>query len=426
MKKLTVIALFFLLVILAAGGREAAGSGYAVYSQGQDSMAQGTALVAHTNSPSAIFYNPALINSLSGTQAEANLTILDPSRKFTSSVTGRSFSSQDNLIYVPSGFMSYKFNDKLSAGIGFFTPFGLVSNWGETWEGRYITTKASLLTIDVNPVLSYKVLDNLSVAAGPDFVYADANLQKMLNLSGFRLPDARQTLKGDAVGFGWNAGVAWDPHADWTVGGSYRSAVVLRIDGTLSNDLPAGTPGVIASLLPNTGAHTKNTLPAQAAIAVAYKGIPHLVIELGGRWEEWSKYNELRVDLDSPVAGATVSITPKNWKDIFAFDAGAKYQISDAFAIMAGYILQGNPIPDATFEPSVPDSGSSVYTAGVEYKTGKFRTSIAYGYQHFPQRTKNNAIDDNVADGILNPATSANGVYSSHIHLIGFTVAYSF
>ena len=42
-------------------------SGFAIYTQGADSLGQGNSVTAHLQSPSAIFINPALINKLEGT-----------------------------------------------------------------------------------------------------------------------------------------------------------------------------------------------------------------------------------------------------------------------------------------------------------------------------------------------------------------------
>jgi hypothetical protein len=41
-------------------------------------------------------------------------------------------------------------------------------------------------------------------------------------------------------------------------------------------------------------------------------------------------------------------------------------------------------------------------------------------------RTKDNAIDDNPFDGVVNPATSANGRYKTTIHIVGASLTYGF
>jgi len=41
-------------------------------------------------------------------------------------------------------------------------------------------------------------------------------------------------------------------------------------------------------------------------------------------------------------------------------------------------------------------------------------------------RKKQNALDDNPLDGLINPLTSANGLYKGNIHLVGMSLTYRF
>jgi len=402
-------------------------SGFAVYTLDQTAGAQGMAVVAHTDSPSTIFYNPALMNTLQGVQAAINFTVIAPSYKFHSDITGKDYSGVDNNEYVPSLFITQKFNDKLSWGGGVYTPFGLSTNWGETWEGRYITTKASLQTINVNPAVSYRVLPNLSIAAGVDIMTANATLSKALNLSPLGLPDGQQTLKADdATGFGFNVGLAWDPVKDITVGAAYRSRIRLDFEGNVTNNLPSETPAPLASLFPDTQGSTDITLPDQVFFGVAYKGIDRLTVEAGGRWEGWSSYKELLIELQQPIAFSSESVTPKNWTNVWSFGVGTKYQLTDTLALMAGYLWQSSAVPDSTFEPSIPDNDSSVYSIGLKYQIGKLWMSPSYEYQHVYSRTKDNTVDGNPSGSVFDPATSANGTYRTNLQIVGLTVGYLF
>ena len=53
-------------------------SGFSVYEYGAEEQAQGNAVAAQINSPSAIFYNPAGIAGLQGTQVKFGTSILFP------------------------------------------------------------------------------------------------------------------------------------------------------------------------------------------------------------------------------------------------------------------------------------------------------------------------------------------------------------
>ncbi len=418
--RLVVMAVFFVSLAVCT----VYGAGFSVNTQGATPLGQGNAVIAHTNDPSSVFFNPALINSLPGTQIEVGTSLLIPGNEFESSFSGRSFETERDVFFPSTFYATRKVSQKFSAGFGFFSNFGLATNWPDNWEGRYIATKSELTTYTLNPVVSYRLTPNISVAAGVPFVFLSAKLNKMLNLD--PLPDVRQTLKGDAFSAGFNTGILIDITRDISVGLAYRSGIRMRINGNITHAFPAGIPAAVTSLFPDTGAHTTLKLPAMANIGIAYRGLPRTTIELGGRWEGWSSYDQLGIITDRPIAGFQEITYPKKWKDIYSLNMGARYQANDAVAVMAGYIYEGTPVPDATFDPVVPSGTSHVYCIGTDIRFSRFLLGISYAYQKVNGRTKNNAIDDNPSDGIVNPAASANGVYRTDLHMVGISVTYRF
>lgn len=402
------------------------GSGFAIFTQGASALGQADAVIAHADDPSAIFFNPALINKLDGTQIESGTTVLLPSQEFKSDVSGKTFRTEDDVFFPSTFFITHKFNDKISAGLGVFNPFGLGIDWGDEWEGRYITTNSELQTFNINPVASYQITPNIAFAAGVDFLLLDTTLEKQINLSPYGLPDAGQRFDGDGYGIGYNLGILYDINEDISIGASYRSKIKVDINGDAAFDLPAGTPSLISTLFPNTGGNAHITLPQVGQAGVAYKGFNRLTLETGLRWEGWSSYKELRIKLDQPVAGSTTSIAEKNWHDAYSANLGAKYQLNNTVALLAGYLYGGNPVPDRTFDPVVPDATTHLFTVGTNIKYKNMRIDIAYGYQLLEGRSKNNAVDDNPSEGIVNAATSANGKYNTDIHMFGISLTYTF
>lgn len=398
------------------------GSGFAIYTQGASSLGQSAATIAHTEDASAIFFNPALINKLEGTQIQIGTTLMFPKREFISE-SGIKYKEQTNLHYPSTFYVTHKFNDKVSVGLGVFSPFGLGTKWPEDWEGRYITTKADMKSYNINPVVSVQITPNIALAGGINILFIDTTLEKKLNFSLFGLPDGNQKLKGEGTGYGFNLGVSVDLHKDISIGASYRSTIKVDIDGKLNHDLPAAP---LMVMFPNTNGSVKLKLPAQFHFGVHYKGLAPLTFEIAMRWEGWSSYKELRLNVEQPVLGYTTLVTPKNWKDTYSFLFGAKYKLNDSISILAGYLYSGNPIPDDTFEPTIPDANTHLLTTGISYKKKNFNLDIAYAYQKLQNRKKNNSIDDNPLDGLLNPPTAANGTYKSALHMIGMSFTYKF
>jgi long-chain fatty acid transport protein len=406
------------------------GSGFTIDTQGASSLAQGAATIAHTDYASAIYFNPALINKLEGTQVELGTTLLFPSSKFKSDITGKTFKIERDVLYPSTFYITHKINDKVSAGLGVFNPFGLRTKWSENWEGRYIITNSGMQTYNINPVVSYQITPYIAVGAGLDFLFLDATLEKKINLSlltfPFPFPDGGQKFKGDGNGVGYNLGILFEPHKNISIGASYRSEIKVDIDGDATFDLPPGSPPFIRALFPDTPGNTDITLPQQTYLGIYYKGFDPLTFEVALRWEGWATYDQLKINLDKPVAGSKTSISKKDWKDTYSVSIGAKYQLNDSVAFLAGYLYGGNPIPDKTFDPTIPDAKTHQLSIGTDIKYKKLRFALAYAYQKWQSRNKSNSIDDTPDDGFFNPATSANGEYNSNLHVIGITLNYRF
>jgi len=371
-------------------------SGFALFTQGASALGQGNAVTAHSQSPSTIFFNPALINRLEGTQFEIGTTVIVSSHEFSDGNPADSTSNTST--FFPSTFyVTHKFNNSLSAGLGVFTPFGLGTRWNDDWTGRYTATKSDLQTFDFNPVLSYQVTPALSVAAGVDVIYLNATLENKIFTGG---PDVGQKFKGDGTGVGFNVGVAYDLCKSVTLGAAYRSEVKITASGN-------GTfsPEVAAFGLSNSGGKADITLPQQVTAALAYTPIDALTLEAGMRWEGWSSFDKLTIALDSGLS----STSPRAWNDTWGFNLGARYRINDTVALLGGYIYGNTGVPDTTFDPSIPDAATHIFCAGTDLNFQPFKVGLSYAYQMYVDRTKHNDIGANPLANSLGLETRANG-----------------
>ena len=186
----------------------------------------------------------------------------------------------------------------------------------------------------------------------------------------------------------------------------------------MSTRLPAGADAV-APLFPTTSGEAKLTLPRQISGGIAYHINPKIIVQTGLRWEEWSSFDELRINFDRPVAGQTQRLSPRDWDDTLAFNIGGQYQFSDTYALLLGFLYENNPVPDDTFEPAIPGADSYLYSIGLTADYERLEFSISYGLQTRDSRTKNNAIS--ALDG-----STANGTYKSQLHLLGVSLSYRF
>lgn len=398
-------------------------SGFGIFTHGAAPLGEAAAVTAHGEAPSSVFYNPALINRLDGTQVEIGTTLLFPSREF-SGVSGQRAETKDTVFYPSTFFITHKFSDRISVGFGVFSPFGLGTDWGTTWEGRYLATNSEMLTFAFNPVVSVKITPRLTLAAGLDIVYLDTTLEKNVNMNGLNfalggifgpdlISDNGFKFDGDGTGVGFNIGFLYDVSDTVSVGASYRSEVKIGVKGTGSYATQ------YAPFLVNASGKADLTLPQQVSAGISYSGFAPLVLEAGVRWEDWSSFRRLRVTFDN----GTSQEAPKNWKSTFAYNVGARYRFNDTVSLLAGYLYSDNPVPDETFEPSIPDADTHLFCVGTELTFNKLVLSLSYAYQKLESRTKSNMVGDPFG---LPGSGTANGKYKSDIHLLGASLAFKY
>ena len=394
-------------------------SGYAVFTHGASALGEASAVIAHNDGPTAIFYNPALLSQLPGTQVQAGTTIIFPSREFQSEFSGTSFKSENDFFTPSTFYLSRRFSDKVSGGFGFFSPFGLGNDWGKEWEGRFIATNSELKTFNLNPVVSLRLTPRLAVAGGINLLYLDSTLERQLRATALNIPapglEIGQKFSGDGSGWGFNLGLLLDLTDNLALGASYRSEIKVDVKGDVSFSSPEGFPVT----LPELSGKTDLTLPQQAFTGLYYKGLDPLTFEVGLRWEGWSAFDELRIEL----LNGQNSVTPRDWDDSFAYNLGVRYRLNPTVTLLAGYLYGETPVPDHTFDPSIPDADAHVFSLGTDLEFNRYKVALSYAYQRFEDRSKNNLIGDSP---VAAASDLANGTYKSDLHLVSLGLTYRF
>ncbi len=403
------------------GTAAAWGAGFALMQQGTAAMAQGNAFVAEASDASAIFYNPAGLNQLKGAQFYQGLFLNHPDREYS----GLGQDSQTNHRWYKSmtAYFAIPVHHRVALGIGFFSPFGLGTAWPPTWAGRYVTTFSSMKTYNLNPVISVKVLENLSVAAGFDVLWSKVRLKRKTPVVVRRrvFPDGEISLDGNGVGYGYNFGMLYEPLSGVKLGVSYRSQVSVMHYGAFTTNLPPPFPAVTS-----IAGSANLVYPPSLTMGIACSRFKPFGFEFDTTWTGWSSYDKLKVNLDWPImvngVMNTTLTTPKNWHDAWAFRFGANWAIKEGMKVRVGYIYDLTPVPDTSFDPQVPDANRHIFTVGGDLKIWRFTLGIAYNYILSESRTKNNAI---VTNGVP-AALQANGRYNSDVHSIGLNWAFQF
>ena len=399
------------------------GAGFALVQQGTAAMAQGNAFVAEADDPSAIYYNPAGLNQMKRPQVYLGTFLNYPDREFHGS-NGVYSVTRPRLYESGSFYLVYPTNDRVALGLGYFTPFGLGTDWPASWAGRYITTYSRLKTYNVNPVLSLKLTKNLSIAGGVNFLWSDVRLRRNTPLIPQPLIDGKSDLSGSGNGIGANFGLLYEPLQGVKFGLSYRTQIFVHHTGQLQLSLPAFVRGVPRSI----DGSADLTFPPSLTFGVSVNRFTPFTFDIDATWTGWSTYDglELKLSKGIPVSGipANSILFEKKWHDAWALRFGANWQVKDNMKIRAGYTFDMTPVPNSTFEPQVSDSNRHIFAVGSDLKIRRLTLGIAYNFILFEPRYKDNTFTIN---GIPLPnASQVNGKYQSTSHSLGLSSKFEF
>jgi len=379
------------------------GAGFALYEGSARGNALGGSLIATADDPSAIFYNPAGITQLEGTEIMAGATFIRPSIDIkTMTPMGELKTSSENNTWIPPHlYGTFQLNDKFWAGFGLYSRFGLGTEFDEDWPGRYNSYNAVIKTFSLNPDIAWKLNDKLSLAAGVSAMWMDLKLQRKIPVPS--RSDMDFTLKGDSWGYGYNVALRYKPLSRVEIGVSYQSEVEQSLDGDA--DIEVG----------KTGADGDVTLPQMLSLGVGFHPVDRIHLELSAIYTGWSSYDELKISFDNPaLLGTSESTSVKDWDNVWRYQFGLEYKVTDALDIQLGYVYDQSPIPDRTADYLIPANDRQLYSLGGSYHWTNWTLDLSYTYLKIDDRT----IAGRAGEGIL-PSQFEDG----YTHLFGVSVS---
>ena len=423
------------IVLLAWGSGESWGGGLSFSEHGAKATGMGNAFAGQADDPSALFYNPAGITQLKGTQVIYGFSVVYLDATFRSSTTGEATQLQDQFPLVPHFFVTHKFKswDKLSVGLGIYTPFGLTVDWPDNWQGRFTSINAKFRATLIHPTVAYRVTEDLSVAAGLRWANVAAEFQQKFNV-GTGESKAR-VWDGTAAPIGWNVGLLYHfKDYSTSVGVQFRSEMQAQIGGTAEFSGPAG------ALFTPTRFHSSFKMPPQLVAGISTKTIRNWTVNAEVEWEGWSTVGSLPLHFvstpDSPLKQQTLD-TPgrKLWKNSYVYRLGAEYKPEGRpYAFRAGYFFDETPIPDNTFDANIPNANLHAFTAGSGYEWDLKRPlldalglDIAYLIGFYEKRSiDNSTLSPDNKGGALGLGPPAFGSYSTTAHVLTVSVTLKF
>jgi len=203
-------------IVVSAPMSEVFALGFRNADQGAAATAQGNAFIAQADDATAIYYNPAGLTQIQGTDIANGGDLTFPDERLKDGEPG---TSMTKVSLTPHLYGATDFGLRESPwrfGLGVNVLFGNQAVYPQNGLFRYQITSANLQVINIQPTVAYKFNEHLSLGAGLN-VY-DASTA--LNSHSAVAPglDGHFHFDGDGLAVGATAGLMWKITPQHTVG----------------------------------------------------------------------------------------------------------------------------------------------------------------------------------------------------------------
>ena len=389
---------FVLTTILALSSSSASGAFFGLFENSVSNMgvahAGGSAIV---DDATTIWYNPAGLTRLEGSQFSVGGHLILPSTEFdpTSAttalgapITGGDGGDAGEDAVIPHLYYSRPLNDRLTFGLGVNVPFGLSTEYDDGWVGRFHAIRSEVETININPAVGFKINDRFSIGVGVSIQRADATLTQAVDFPticaaaacGLPVTEGKAKLQADDTNLGANIGLLWQVGDDTRIGVAYRSAMTHELEG----DVDYATDALTALFAANPAVNIVDsdldvdvTFPASISLSAYHQLNSQWAIMGDVTQVRWARFPELRIKFDS---GQSDSVLTLDLDDVERIAVGAIYKPNRSWTYRFGIAFDDTPTPNAEARtPRLPDEDRIWYTFGFNYKKDE-RMSIDFAY----------------------------------------------
>ena len=368
-----------LAVAVAIASGQIMANGLAVNEQSVSGM--GTSFAGRSSSAqdaSTVFGNPAGMSRLQRAEISGGVAAIWPETDITASAdnvgTGTNKGDIAPDAVVPFAYYVRPINEKWHFGLGLYVPFGVISDYEKSFQGRNHGLYSKVQVTTLQPTVSYRINDRVAVGFGPTINKIDGKLTSN-PLANAGLPgaeNAKARIKGDDIAYGFNLGVLVDVTDRLSWGLSYRSKVDYELEGHISYiDFPAPLEG-------RYDGSVDITMPESVDTSVTYRANDKWTLYAGSTWTRWSRLKELNVVNDGPLGNR---VEPLNWENSLAHAIGAAYQVTPSVVLRSGFAMDASPTNNEHRTVRIPVSNRKIYSLGLGWNIDRDWTlDVAYAY----------------------------------------------
>ncbi|MEM7052752.1 MAG: outer membrane protein transport protein [Acidobacteriota bacterium] len=405
------------------------GAGFGIFEQGTKAMGMAGAYTAQADDPSAMFHNVAGLAFQKEQDFAVGLTYIygaDATYQGAAPFPGPSVTAEQETLSAvpPHAYWVRPINDRVTFGLGVNAPFGLTTEWDEDFPGRFVSRRAALRAVDVNPSIAWQASDRLGIGIGLVGRFTDVQLDQHVAAFnpltlGFADVGVLKLETDLESGFGFNLGLLHKVGEYFSWGLSYRSSVDVDYggDGVLRQRF-TGTPfdTAVAGLLPfdqDLPVEAELEFPQMASLGFAFGLTENVTVETDVNWTGWSSFEELTIDFVNDDLPDTTR--EQKWDDVFNYRLGIAWDRGQGRQWRFGYVFDETPQPEESVSPLLPDADRNGFTIGYGFEGNKREFDIALMYLDFDERTRARSFAGE---------SDFFGTYQNEAWLLGLTIGF--
>lgn len=403
---------FFLFMLAAVLFLPVFAEGYQVNVLSTKQTGMGHVGTAMKLGAESMHFNPAGLVFLNS-HVDLSLGVAGISAKAKYSHEGYTAKTDNPLSTPVYAYAGYQIYDNLAAGISLTTPYGNSLKWPKYWAGSDLIQNISLKSFVLQPTLSYKILDNLSIGVGLMLAVGNVELSRtIMSAADFQMvgsiiennvpegtpgkeeiietirknhfPPATATLNGKAhVRAGINIGLLYDISRKVSVGLTYRSKIRMKVkegDARLDyanrsiENLMANLADLHLFTVPRYDEgtfHAQLPLPSNTTLGVSYRPADRWELALDVQFVGWNAYDSLNVYFNEAELGIAPIKAKKDYKNTVIARVGGQYRATERLFVRAGVYFDQSPIRESNYNPETPGMNKVGISAGLSFEPYK-------------------------------------------------------
>ncbi len=369
-----------IVTALLLSAQQAAASGVQMWLQSANSVGDvGAGAAADVENADVSYYNPAATPWIQRQNMGLSVVSNVNNVKYRGTVTpspaisgfaGNSGSQGGEDTHIPNLFYVAPLSKKWSVGLAINSPYNNSVDYGSHSPVRYIVSQWYLRTTNITPSVGFRFIRSLAVGVGMDFQYAKVRF--------YQASPSSTTISGDLMsetnlndwGYGWNAGLLWQPYTQGHLGLAYHSSISHRSSG--SSDIAGG----------HSHARAIYRLPPMATLSGDLGLGKHFKVLGTVNYTRWSEMGDFWITNMQSATGPTNNQLFSHLSDSWLFSVGTHYLPTTDLTLKAGFGFDQGAVSDSYRTLVLPDGSHYIASIGANYKINK-SFNLNLGYSHY-------------------------------------------